>query len=161
MIKFINANTMADCEEEDVIEIKELLEQGLIKRLEHNQPVFMVLEENFETVKEKLNKPEYSTNYYFEYLSPFELLKYFYGGAGYDIEVSYNFSSVGMEVDEAVEYIEDEKEFFTNEVIEELYNAEDPYKCYRNILEQMTKKALKLKMLKMIDMIDSKKLWND
>lgn len=157
MIKFINGYRMADQLEEDVQEIKDLLDKGLIKRTQKHEPSFIVSDENLKEVESALNK--YKENGYLEILTPKEFASDCYATGGYDMEVQLHFSHVGIELSEALDNIECESEVFTETEMMKVYNAENIEKSFRELLDTITRNALKEKISKMSELVDNVSLW--
>lgn len=157
MLIFISGNSMADAIEEDVKEITELLEQGLIKRYEDGEPLFVTTEDNLKAVKERLGK--YDSEQYFRYLKPLDFAKYMYGGCTYDMATSSIFSTVTLDLDEFINEVEKYKdEVFTTKMLKNIYNAENISLEFRKTLDELGTEYLKEKIKKMLNSIDTEGL---
>lgn len=157
MLTFISGNEMADAINEDVKEITELLEQGLIKRYEDGEPLFVTIEDNLEAVKEKLSK--YDSEEYFSYSEPLEFARSMYGGCSYDMSTSSYFSTVTLDLDEMINnFIKSEDEMFSIEMLEHIYNSDNISLEFKKTLDELGTEYLKAKIKKMLNSIDTEGL---
>jgi len=157
MIKFINAYIMADQLEEDVQELKNLLNKGLIKRTDKNNPSFIVLEENLKEVENILDK--YKEDEFIRIQTPKEYTESCYCGCGYDMQVNLNFSSIAIDLSDVLDSIKNETEVFTQSEMEKVYNSDNVDKEFRKLLDKITREALKEKILQMSKLVDNVSLW--
>jgi hypothetical protein len=122
--------------ENEVQELKDLVDRKLIKRVYDDELIYALLEENIQTVQDNLKK--YEEDY--AILNPLEYADERYGNTDYKITIDVGVDeNVTVELSETLDYVEE----FTE--IDEIFNDERAYKVYNsNNIESCFKELLEL-----------------
>jgi hypothetical protein len=154
MIKMLNGYRWLEDElGEDTKEIKQLLDQGLIKRIYEDTAKFIVLESDIPKVKEILGD---DYNKLGEYTVVEWIKDYFCGNyEGLRIDNLYG-DYVDVRMEQICDLISDDEElYFPNDKKLEVYNAECPYEKMEDVLNEIGRRQAKMQIQDLLNSINN------